>query len=268
MPTNFTLKFEAFPLPDGALRYAYVPWDSESYGFPFYELKCEDLKPDVLAQNLRPWLFSLPTDGPCLVYSKLPIREIALSKVLTDHGFYYVETMLEIYLPFARLSPIVRRQSDLTRLRLAEESDLPQLIAIASTAFSADRLHLDPNLPPEKANRRYARWVESGFRSGEPVFIFEETRSGKQIGFFHIRETAPTTVDLSLAAVDGPYRGSGAGAMMYQALLTECQARGFQTAITRVSVNNIDVLNLFIRLGFAVRNALVVFHWFRSPRRE
>ena len=268
MPTTFTLKFEAFPLPDGALRYAYVPWDSELYGFPFYELRCEDLKPEVLARNLRPWLSSLPAERPCLVYSKLPIREIALSKVLTEHGFYYVETMLEIYLSLAQMTPIIRRQMGLTRLRLAEESDLPQLIAVASTAFSTDRLHLDPNLPPEKADQRYVRWVESGFRSGEPVFIFEETRSAKQIGFFHIRETAPMTVDLSLAAVDVAYRGSGVGAMMYQALLTECQARGFQTAVTRISVNNMDVLNLFMRLGFAVRNTLFVLHWFRSPSSE
>ena len=76
------------------------------------------------------------------------------------------------------------------------------------------------------------------------------------------------TVDLSLAAVDVAYRGSGVGAMMYQALLTECQARGFQTAVTRISVNNMDVLNLFMRLGFAVRNTLFVLHWFRSPSSE
>lgn len=265
---SFQLTFEPFPQPDGPLRYAPVPWDSEVYGFPFYELRGADTSPEVLSQHLSPWLSSLPTDQPCLVYSKIPTRAVAQAQVLTAHGFYPVETIAEISLPLARIIPLAARRPGQGQLRQARETDLPQVIAIARSAFSNDRLHLDPNLSPEKANERYGQWVERGFDASEPIFVYEDRRTGQVIGFFHIREIAPKTIDLSLAAVSRAYQGSGLGALMYEAVLTECQARGYQTAITRITINNLEIINLFARLGFMFRAAVLTLHWFRPTREK
>lgn len=260
---HFTLTFESFPKPDGPLRYAPVPWDSKLYGFPFYELRCGDITPEALAQHLSPWLTSLPSDRACLVYAMIPSMAVTEGKVLIQHGFYPVETMLEIYMPLARITPVIRRQSNQVRLRPAKAGDLPRVIAIAGLAFSTDRLHLDPNLPPEKADKRYAQWVERGFRAGEMVFVYENARNSRLIGFFHIRQTSSKAIDLSLAAVDKDYQNSASGVMMYQSVLTECRARGYQIATSRISINNLNVVNVLMRLGFAIRNAVVTMHWFR-----
>lgn len=260
----FRLTFKSFPHPDGPLSYAEVPWDSALYGFPFYEFRCGDNPHEVLGRYLSSWLLSLPGERACLVCAKISTRAVALCQVLTQHGFYPVETMLEIYLPLSRLIPVVRRQPNKTRLRLAVEAEMPQIIAIARSAFSSDRLHLDPNLPPEKADQRYVQWVEHGFRAGEPVFIYEDVRSAKVLGFLHVRETSPKTVDLSLGAVDVAFHGTGIGGMMYQAVSTECRARGYQIATTRISVNNLDIVNLFSRLGFAFSKAVAILHWYRT----
>jgi L-amino acid N-acyltransferase YncA len=265
---SFTMTFQSFPQPGGPLRYAYVPWDAEMYGFPFYELGCGDLPPELLDKHLSPWLRSLPVDRACLVYSRIPPRAVAVSRVLTNCGFYPVETTIDIYLPLSRLTPIVSHQSKQLRLRPATEADLPQMITIAGSAFCNDRLHLDPNLPPEKADLRYAHWIETGYRAGEPVFVLEDTRNAQVIGFFHLRETAPNTIDLSLAAIDNDYQKTAAGVLMYQTTLVECQTRGYQMAITRISLNNTNVVNLLMRLGFAVRSAVTTLHWFQPAARE
>ena len=259
---SFTMTFDSFP-PDGPLRFGYVPWDADMYGFPFYELRCEDLLPEVIDEHLSSWLHSLPQDRACLVYSRIPARAVAVTRVLTGNGFYPVETTIDIYLPLSRLTPIVSHQPRLLRLRPTTEADLPRIITIAGSAFSDDRLHVDTNLPSDKADRRYEHWIETGYRLGEPVFVLEDTRNGKVIGFFHLRETAPTTIDLSLAAIDKDYQKTAAGVLMYQATLVECQTRGYQMATTRISLNNTSVVNLYMRLGFAIRSAVTTLHWFR-----
>lgn len=260
----FTLTFELFPPPNGPLGYAYVPWDSELYGFPFYELRCGDLLPEVLGGYLSSWLSGLADDRACLVYSRIPTKAVAVSRVLTNHGFYPVETTMDTYLRLSRFSPIVSGQSEKLRLRPATEPDLPWIITIAGSAFSTDRLHIDPNLPSEKADQRYAHWIELGFRAGETVFVLEDTQNARVIGFFHIREAAPKTIDLSLAAVDKDYQQTTAAILMYQTVLTECRTKGYQIATARISLNNINVVNLYLRLGFAIRSAVITLHWFRA----
>jgi len=51
---------------------------------------------------------------------------------------------------------------------------------------------------------------------------------------------------------------------MYQAVLLECRNRGFSLAETHVTVHNLDVLNLFARLGFQFRNPSLTLHRYSS----
>ena len=71
--------------------------------------------------------------------------------------------------------------------------------------------------------------------------MYEDTRKGAILGFYHIRDARDGAVDLSLAAVAPAYHGAGIGALMYQAMLNECRQRGYRTAVTRISLNNLPV---------------------------
>jgi ribosomal protein S18 acetylase RimI-like enzyme len=132
---------------------------------------------------------------------------------------------------------------------------------LAGTAFRADRLHMDPSLPPERADERFRRWVKRGFEAREPVFVYEDAQKRKIVGFFHVREGERQSVDLSLAAVDPAYRSTGLGPLMYQTVIAECQVRGYTSAFTHVSLNNLEVLNAFTHLGFSCRRPVLTFHW-------
>jgi ribosomal protein S18 acetylase RimI-like enzyme len=171
---------------------------------------------------------------------------------------------LELTLPLTRLTPLIRQRQTQMRLRLVEAADLPAVMAIAGSAFHFDRLHLDPHLPGEKADQRYARWVERGFSAGEPVYVYEDVRTAKVRGFVHVREARAQTIDLSLGGVDPAYQRSGIGVLMYQDVLVQCQAQGYRIVTTWTQISNLEIVNLLIRLGFGFHNAVNSLHWFRA----
>jgi len=265
---SFTLTYAGFPLPDGPLKIAPIPWDSALLDFPVFEVNCVQTPLDALDRHLPAWLSGLPKDRAVLAVAKISPDAVAEAAALAQNGFYPVETMLEFELLLARLTPVIKRQSTHLQLRMATPADLAPVTIIAQSAFAADRFHLDPNVPRDKADLRYAHWVENSFRAGDPVFILEDTDRKEAIGFVQARETAPQTMDITLGAVRKHLQNSGAGVLMYQELFLALRARDFKRAITRVSINNLRGIKLTLRLGFTVRAATVAMHWFRPPARQ
>jgi GNAT superfamily N-acetyltransferase len=262
----FTLEFCRFPAPDGPLQYVLVPWDSDTFGFPIQELRFPAGDSAALARYLPGLLPILLRSLPSLVFTKIPIAQIASASVLTRHGFYPVETMVSLNLGLEQFRPVIQRVGSGLRLRDAVPADMAGLTELARSAFLTDRLHVDPHLPKSKADERFARWVRRGFDEGDTVFVYEDAPRGRTIGFFQVRAIGPDHlgVDLSLAAVDLRYQKSGFGLLMYQAVLEECRSRGYRRAETHITVNNMDVLNLFARLGFLFRDPVVTFHRYQD----
>ncbi len=265
---SFALEERRFPAPDGPIACARVPWDSATFGVAFHQLSFPPgpagPTSDALAveRHLPALLSELDRERPALVATKIPVAAVALAEVLARAGFYPVETMLELHLPLARFRPPVERVPEGLALRPAAPADLPAVAAMARDAFRTDRFHLDPHLSSERADERYVAWVERGLAAGEPVFVYEDRPRARLLGFFHVREVQPGVVDLSLAAVEPGAQRVGVGLLLYQAVVAECLARGMRAALTHVTVANLDVLNLFARLGFALRDPRLCLHRF------
>ena len=263
---SFALDFRTFPAAGGPLSYSVVPWDAELFGMPFYELRCEGSTEDV-ARALPAWVEEVQKLGqPALAFTRIRPDDVHLGEVLGGFGFYPAETTLQISMPLRRFTRIHPNAAGRARLRPAEAADLPDIVAIAEETFTTDRFHLDPHLPASLADKRYVQWVERGFRDGDPLFVYESTgQSGTDhgiIGFYLIRGESGGEVDLSLAGVGSRYRRGGGGALMYEAVVEKCQEMGYRTASTTISANNLDVVNLFMRLGFVVRSARLTMHLF------
>lgn len=261
---RFEVKPEYFPGPDGGLVFTRTPWDSELFGFPFYDLKCAETGPDNLARHLEAWLKSISGAGKCLVVARLACSEIELSKILARHAFYPIETLIEIRLPLARFKPLVARRFANLRMELAVEKDLPELTAIAGAAFAADRFHLDRYIPAEKADLRYANWIREGYLAGDRIFVLKDERVKRAAGFVLARESKPGIYDMSLAALDRKYQQSGAGVFLYQAMLVESKKLGCKMAVAWISINNLNSLKAAERLGFVTHSAVTKFHWFHA----
>jgi GNAT superfamily N-acetyltransferase len=262
----FEVEWRSFPSPDGPLRFARIPWDSETFQHPVYELRCSELDTPALCRHLPGLLNTLSQERPVLVWAKLPVNAVEQSAALAGHGFYPVETLLELHLALDRFQPVVSRAPAGLRLRPATDADLPRLRTLARSAFRTDRYHVDPNFFDERADERFVHWIERGMQAAEPVFVYEDQVKGNTLGFYHIRETAaePKTIYLSLAAIDAAYQRLGLGLLLYQAVLLECKSRGYVVAETHISAYNLDVLNVFARLGCSFRNPTQTLHWFGS----
>jgi L-amino acid N-acyltransferase YncA len=260
---KFQVEFENFPSPAGPLRFGLLPWDTETFGFPVHEIQIPDDALAALDQHLAQLCDRLGRSRPALLVCKVPLVAVARpGRALSRNGFYAVETLIEVHMALAQVKLFAPRLAQDLRLRHARPEDLPALVRMAQHAFRKDRFHADPNLSQANADRRFEAWVRRGMQAQDPVFIVEEQGSSGVLGFFHIREAtgAQKTVDLSLAAVDPSYHKTGLGVLMYQMVLLECGTKGFKFAESRVSVANGDVLNLFTRLGFSLRNPVVTFH--------
>ena len=265
---RFKVQPEHFPSPDGGLVFMRTPWDSELFGFPFYELKCAETGPDNLARHLPAWLASISSKDKCLVVAGLVPSEVEFSKILAQHAFYPIETLIEIRLPLARFEPLIEKRFARLRMEPAVENDLPEITAISGSAFAADRFHLDRNIPREKADLRYANWIRNGFKSGDRIFVLKDERAKRAAGFVLARESKPGIYDMSLAALDRQYQRTGAGLFLYQAMLVESKKHGCKTAVAWISINNLNSLKAAERLGFVAHSAVTKFHWFHdaAPR--
>lgn len=261
--TTFELNFKPFPPPDGPLACAHVPWDSELFGFPFYELNCADIDPDMLGRHLGTGLNALPRHSACLVLARLPPRRTRIATILARHGFYPVETMLDFDLVLARCNTILKHDGKRYNFRRAAPDDLPAIENIAANAFTADRFHMDPNIPADKADQRYARWVTNSFRAGDQIFVLVANNPAQIVGFIQCRDRANGVVDVCLGAVRRDLQKSGAGVQMYQQLFSDYRARSYRRAITHVSTNNLGGIKLTLGYGFTISNATLCMHWFR-----
>ncbi len=262
----FTLVFESFPPPDGPLRYAFIPWDSEIYGFPFYTMQCKHVTFDALDRAMAQWFDVLDTTTAALITVRLTPEQVPQGKLLAQYGFYPIETQLAFSQELAQHeghsehSQRSQRKTPML-LRQATQADVPVLLDIASRVFVTDRYHLDPHLDPGKADQRYAHWIAQAMEDNEIVYVYEDSDHAAIAGFIHTREQG-SNIDLNLVAISQHYQGRGIGKKMGRAVLAAAKERGFTSATTRTSINNPGGINLYTRLGFTLQQSLVIWHRF------
>ncbi len=265
---SFTLTFERYPDQHGSVEWAEVPWDSALFGFGVYELRPPDTASPRFLEDLRGWLATHLSAPRALVFAKLAPERVAVGRHLSAAGFYLVETLFGLRLSMADLrtgshSGLVARE--------ATAEDLPALRALAQGAYGHDRLHVDPYVPREPADRRMAEWITRALADGDLVLVFERPGPARIEGYIHLRAVTPDTVYLSSGAVLPEYQGSGLGMIVVAESLEIMRERGFRTVRAHTSSNNLNALGMTCGLGFAVESAVHTLHWVseelaRNPR--
>lgn len=260
----FELHFERYPPPAGTVRYALVPWDSEVFGHPFFDLDLSAAEDAAFEGDLAAWQEGLrnPSGPGSLVVARTAQDDIGRAQLLARRGFYPVEVTFELLLPLGE--PTGAGDSALPPgmgLRPAVPADRARLREIALAAFSQDRFHLDPNLDSRRADERFRGWITRSLEAGEEVLAYEDAQRGVIFGFFNYREINPTGIHVGLAAVDREYQATDVVLPMFQAALERCRREGYETAAIRIAGNNTSSLNLAISLGFMFRSSSMTWHW-------
>lgn len=155
--------------------------------------------------------------------------------VLADRTLGVSVNLLRSKLDFERL----------IRLEVAEEPVHPEtLLAIASVSFPDDRrFHITPDPDRQIAELILADWV----RQLETVLVCRY--KGQPIGFLALRENAPDSRFVHLAAVLEQYRTTGAALSLYAKAAALCKTQGVKRLEGRISTKNAAVMNLYAFLG-------------------
>jgi len=102
---------------------------------------------------------------------------------LEDAGFRFVEMVYGLRLDsFDGISPPQRA----IQVAEATPGDLSAIEEIAHSAFTTGRFLLDPRLPPELSQRRYATWVRNSFGSSGQTILKAEV-DGEEIPYRNLR---------------------------------------------------------------------------------
>ena len=178
---------------------------------------------------------------------------------LEARGFRFVEL---VYHPSLSLQPAHFPESELL-IEPAMSADLPEIEAIAGSAFGTGRYLLDWRLNPAHSHLRYRNWVRSSAASPNHE-VLKGSLHDEIIGFFVIEKRADNSVYWHLTAMAKHRQGQGLGKKLWQAFAMRAWCDGTSRIETTISAHNLAVMNLYARLGFRFDTAQMTLHWLRE----
>ena len=158
------------------------------------------------------------------------------------NGFFFADRTVKTTIS---LSKIAVDLDKLIRLPIMETTDFKDdVLRIAVASFAYDRrFHVQPDCSADVSSVVLKRWVEEL----DKVFValFKE----QPVGFLALKETAPDTVFVHLAAVKEKYRMTGAAMALYANACQAAKERGYKKLEGRVSTQNTAVMNVYTAFG-------------------
>jgi len=257
MKFSATLQIQS---PALELSMALVPWDSKVFDFPVAHIESIQVRDarHATAEFKQAWQW-LDAQSAQIVSCRLKHEQFAESFLLESEGFRFIEMVLH-----PRIASLEHSSFGDHALSVcpAVQSDLPKMISIANSVFGCERFHVDPRVDSDRANLRYANWVESTLIHPKQR-LFKVVNGGEIVALFVVETLESKRVYWHLTAVAAHLQGKGFGLRAWRAMLNYHQLQGVSTVETTISARNTRVLNLYARLGFHFLPPESTFHFVR-----
>ncbi|MBP1970693.1 RimJ/RimL family protein N-acetyltransferase [Virgibacillus natechei] len=212
-----------------------TPWDKRNFHIDTYQLTTTSL--EALEQTNE-------VEG----HFTLKVDPFENKENLLKYGFYYVDTLIE---------PVGKKENlqlfEKEGIRFSRDYDKTEILEIATEAFTNGRFHRDFNIPDYMADRRYKNWVNDLI---EKDIILALHFEGRTAGFFAYEDDK-----ILLLGIHKDFRGRGlAKAFTSHCVQEQFKLSGYDTLKTSISPVNLASLNVFIALGFRLKNTVDVYH--------
>lgn len=187
----------------------------------------------------------------CFAYAKVATENIQAAKVLTDSGFFIVDTNVSFSCEVLHLKATENRD---IMVRLATPKDEAAVRRIAGGSFSFTRFHADPYIDNTLADKIKEEWAGNYFvgKRGDEMLVAE--KSGHVIGFCqNIIQGDKAVIDL--IAVDRSAQGQGAGG----AMISDLRER-FSHIHVGTQLANKKSIALYEKMGFRFHGTHYVLH--------
>lgn len=191
--------------------------------------------------------------NPIYSFCKIPIEELSLINYMESNGFQLVEIQL-------RLSRKVAKRYDIPRTQyifeeVTSESVLKEVLDIAATTFTIDRIYNDPIFPDaeRKASERYIAYVKNSFEvENERVFRMFDTTTEETVAFKTHRLLPDNQALCLLGGIRQDLLRTGLAPLNVQYEHNQFFKQGIKRFTTHVSARNYGIMNLEIG-GFRFR---------------
>jgi len=133
---------------------------------------------------------------------------------IVNNKFYYIHTLLTFSSLKQRFESASYYPEEKLSIRIANESDAPQVANLAQKSFKLSRFHLDPFLDKTKASLLLKKSAENSILQGFVDIMFIAEINNKIVGYYsgkkrYLSDLDKTIGDATISAVDSNYRGLG-----------------------------------------------------------
>jgi hypothetical protein len=240
---------------DGNLLQAeFVPWDTKTFGFNVYELSNISIKDFEAFQEIWnefvTWLNLNLVKLVSVRLASLKKKEIFF---LQNNNFLVIENTCQ-----PRISNLEKfiGSNDIL-LEEVSSQYLPKVVEIAKNSFDVSRFHSDPKINNKLANLRYSNWIEN-FPSTNKLWL---TRKGEDVISFFLTEKHGSESYWHLTAVNNDFQGQGFGRKSWIKMLEKENYDGIREVKTKISMENLRILNLYSQLGAKFYNPETSLHF-------
>ena len=257
---SFDRELQTLAGPALSMDFFLVPWDTQVFGFPVAQINAFKLKNGGdsagIYRRFEDW-----RDGQNIRIVSCKLDHFALreSMFLEARGFRFVEM---VYRPSLSLKHANFPDSEL-RIEHARPADLPEIEAIAGSAFDTGRYLLDWRLDSQHSHLRYRNWLRNSAVSADQE-VLTASANGEIVGFFIIEKRPDDSVYWHLTAIAAHQRGRGLGKQLWRAMALRAWREGATRVETTISAHNLPVINLYAQLGFRFDSAQMTLHWLQE----
>jgi dTDP-4-amino-4,6-dideoxy-D-galactose acyltransferase len=244
-------------MSDAAEPCELLPWDSNWFGFTVAKVR-GDLLTSERAREIEDWCRQKKVR--CLYF--LAQSNDKQTKQSAEEAGYQ---LVDIRLTFEREVAPPGTGRIIASIRKARQDDLPSVKRLARTEFHDTRFYFDSNIPVDRADALYERWVEQAMEDPATQQVLVSTDDRDQVTGFIVIRNDPITKqgNIGLLAIDSAFHRRGLGRQLVEAGLEEMVHRGANLVTVVTQARNIAAQRLYQGVGFITRSVYLYYHkWF------
>jgi hypothetical protein len=232
------------------MKFTETPWEKVNLGKNSAELTIESAD-DVfeIEQILENSRFEY-------LVAKASVKNFKSLQFLQNNGFQFIETQISLSLNLK--NKIFDKFRSLTEnfgfKKIDSINEFNTILEnITDDTFSTDRIARDPAFGLKAANQRYKNWMSNEFGKTN-IEIFNLTENTANVGFLMTRSSEKEDVDLLIGGIYSKYQGAGYGYNFIYQPIKHYSSLGKKKIRTKVSSNNLNIIKLYLSLGYAIEN--------------
>lgn len=231
------------------LRIVEATWEKQNLNKNVLEVTIGKDEPDLNLDEVN-------NNDVDYIVVKVSCKNSFLTEKLHAGGFVFIENQISLYKHISEGIPpkfnALSQKIELISITGTDDLDA-LLLNISDDMFSTDRIALDKRFGIRIANHRYRNWIRNEFGK-ENTELFTINKKDNPIGFVMASLTEHNEVNIQLGGIYTRYQSSGYGYGIVGKPIEHYARLEKKTLKTKVSSNNMDILKIYIAMGYQIED--------------